>query len=295
MPQKLACIDVGSNALRLFLCQVQQSDRLRIIEKQKLRIPLRLGEETFVNHRISKEKEDLLVESMKTFKHLMDNYGVTGYRACATSALRQASNGRKICERIRAETAIQLEILDGETEAHLIFSALMTTGKFSQGSFLLADVGGGSTELTLFSDQQIVWTHSFDIGTLRLLHHTVDKQYQNEFRERIKKETAAFHPLMLVGTGGNIKKILSLAGSRKNRTVSFRQLKRFYDRLKTLTPLQRITVLALKPDRADVIVPAAELFLTLMQCVNVNRIYVPGITLTDGLIHWLCKQPEHSR
>jgi exopolyphosphatase/guanosine-5'-triphosphate,3'-diphosphate pyrophosphatase len=294
MPQKLACIDVGSNALRLLLCQIQESNRLHITEKKKLRIPLRLGEDTFVHHRISKEKEELLVESMKTFKHLMNSYGVTCYRACATSALRQASNGRKICERIREETAIQIEILDGEAEARLIFSALMNTGQFSQGSFLLADVGGGSTELALFSDQQNVWTHSFDIGTLRLLYHAVDTQWQNEFRERIKNKTAAFHPLKLIGTGGNIKKILNLAGSRKNRTVSFRQLKQFYDRLTTLTPQQRITVLALKPDRADVIVPAAELFLTLMQGVNVNKIFVPGITLADGLLHGLRKQQPHS-
>jgi exopolyphosphatase/guanosine-5'-triphosphate,3'-diphosphate pyrophosphatase len=294
---KFASIDVGSNAVRLLLCHVLDRNHEPVFKKSELiRMPVRLGEDAFLNKAISKEKEEKLVETMKAFRHLINVFGAVSYRACATSAMREAANGTEICQRIKAEAGIDLEIIDGKTEARIIYSNHIAEHLQEDESYLYVDVGGGSTELTLFTDQHIAWSTSFNIGTLRLLNNTVSKEQWNEFKDKVKKETEHFHPLTAIGSGGNINKIFKMIRKKDNKPVFYSRLKEFYDHLNSFTLEERITVLNLNPDRADVIVPAAKIFLTVMKCARIEKIIVPQIGLTDGLIHLLYEhyKTEHA-
>lgn len=285
---KFASIDVGSNAVRLLLCHVIERNQEPVFKKSELiRMPVRLGEDAFLNKSISKEKEEKLVETMKAFRHLINVFGAVNYRACATSAMREAINGAEICRRINAEAGIDLEIIDGKTEARIIYSNHIAEHLQEDESYLYIDVGGGSTELTIFSDNRIAWSTSFNIGTLRLLNNTVSKEQWNEFKEKVKKETTTFQPLTAIGSGGNINKIFKMIRKKDNKPVYYSRLKEFYDYLNSFTLDERITVLNLNPDRADVIVPAAKIFLTVMKCARIEKIIVPQIGLADGLIHLL--------
>lgn len=285
---KFASIDVGSNAVRLLLCHVIERNHEPVFKKSELiRMPVRLGEDAFLNKVISIEKVEKLVETMKAFRHLINVFGAVNYRACATSAMREATNGIEICRRIKAEAGIDLEIIDGKTEARIIYSNHIAEHLQDDESYLYIDVGGGSTELTVFSDHRIAWSTSFNIGTLRLLNNTVSKEYWNEFKEKVKKETENFRPLTAIGSGGNINKIFKMIRKKDNKPVYYSRLKEFYDHLNSFTFDERITVLNLNPDRADVIVPATKIFLTVMKCAGIEKIIVPQIGLADGLIHLL--------
>lgn len=285
---KFAAIDIGSNALRLLFGNVYESPHGPIFKKADLvRIPLRLGEDAFLHKKISPEKADKLVLAMKAYRQLLDFYEITEYKACATAAMREASNGVEIVERIVNEAGIAIEIIDGKVEAQIIYSNHVAEHLSNDSDYLYIDVGGGSTELTLFSKNHVVASRSFNIGTIRMLNNLVSKELWSEFKEWIKAETKDFHPLTAIGSGGNINKIFKMSRKKQNRPLSYGKLKEMHEFITSFSLKERIEVLGLNPDRADVIEPAGKIFLTVMKAADIKDIYVPQIGMADGLIHLL--------
>lgn len=285
---KFAAIDIGSNALRLLFGNVYESAQGPIFKKADLvRIPLRLGEDAFLHKKISPEKADKLVLAMKAYRQLLDFYEVTEYKACATAAMREATNAVEIIERISGEAGIAIEIIDGKTEAQIIYSNHVAEHLSSDSDYLYIDVGGGSTEITLFSKNHAVASRSFNIGTIRMLNNLVSKELWAEMKEWVKNETKEYRPLTAIGSGGNINKIFKMSRKKQNRPLSYAKLKEMHEFITSFSLKERIEVLGLNPDRADVIEPAGKIFLTVMKAADIKDIYVPQIGMADGLIHLL--------
>lgn len=285
---RFASVDIGSNAVRLLLSEVMEESPSPIFKKTELiRIPIRLGEDAFLHKRISYEKTLKLVETMKAFKHLINVFEAVDYRACATSAMREAENSSDIIERILREASMFVEIIDGKTEAEIIYSNHVAENLEHDQSYLYIDVGGGSTELTLFSENKLVWSQSYNIGTIRLLYNTVSKTQINNFKEKVRKITEHCHPLTAIGSGGNINKIYKMIRKKESKPLFYSRLKEYHDYLDNMTVEERITHLGLNPDRADVIVPAARIFLMIMKAAHIEKLVVPQIGLSDGIIHLL--------
>lgn len=286
---KLAAIDVGSNAVRLLFVNVYEGKGGPNFKKADLvRVPLRLGDDAFVHKKISREKADQLVLVMRAFRALIDFYAVDGLRACATSAMRDASNGAELAALVQQETGITIEVIDGKTEARIIFENHVAEELDQGNDYLYIDVGGGSTELTLFSKNQVLASRSFNIGTIRMLNGLVSKELWSSFKDWIK-ETTRDHkrPLIAIGSGGNINKLFKMSRRKQSRPLSFDKLKQLHEMLESYTLDERMRVLGLNPDRADVIVPAGRIFLTAMKAAQIDAILVPQIGLADGLIHLL--------
>ena len=284
---KFAAIDIGSNAVRLLLTRVFETNTKPFFKKESLvRIPLRLGEEAFAEKFISEQKSQSLVNTMIAFKYLIDAYQPIDSMACATSAMRDAGNGDLIVKEINARTGFNLEIVDGKREAQIIFSNHVEQYLDEQKSYLYIDVGGGSTELTLFSDVKTIDSKSFDIGTIRLLKNLVTKEKWGEMKKWIKEFASAFQPIA-IGSGGNINKIFRLSGKKEGKPLSYKTVRSIYNNLKSFSFEQRIQNLGLRPDRADVIIPASDIYLSVMKWAGIDKIYVPQVGLADGLIHIL--------
>jgi exopolyphosphatase/guanosine-5'-triphosphate,3'-diphosphate pyrophosphatase len=274
--------------MRLLFGNVYDSPTGPIFKKADLvRIPIRLGEDAFLHKKISEEKIEKFILAMRAYKNLIDFYQVEDFKACATSAMREAKNGKEVVDRVFKETGIQIEIIDGKKEAEIIYSNHVAESMDPASNYLYIDVGGGSTELTIFSKNQPAVSKSFNIGTIRLLNELVTKEQWNEFKEWIKREAAPFRPLQAIGSGGNINKIFKMSRKKQNRPLSFAKLKEMHEFLEAFTLQERIEILGLNPDRADVILPAGRIFLTVMKNANIDRIYVPQIGMADGLIHLL--------
>ncbi len=224
---------------------------------------------------------------MRGFKELMKVFDIVAYKACATSAMRDAKNGQEIIERVKKEADINIEIIDGKTEAATIFSNHAEEFLDPMKSYLYIDVGGGSVELTLISDRKIIAQKSFNVGTLRMLFDKIDKNEWDSYKQWIKKHTQGIKPLNAIGSGGNINKLYKMSGKKDSKHLSYEKLKAMHDMLSSYTFEERITILGLKPDRADVIIPAAKIFLTAMKHADMERVYVPQIGLSDGIIHLL--------
>jgi exopolyphosphatase/guanosine-5'-triphosphate,3'-diphosphate pyrophosphatase len=285
---KFAAIDIGSNAVRLLLCNVYDDGGEGIFKKADLvRVPLRLGEDAFLKKKISERNIDKLITVMKSFKLLIDFYEVKNYKACATSALREATNAPEIIERVRKEAGIKVEVIDGKTEAEIVYSNHVAEKLDKSNDYLYIDVGGGSTEITLFSKNKSVASRSFNIGTIRLLHQQVSKEYWKEFKDWVKTTTEAYHPLIAIGSGGNINKIFKMSRRKQNKPLNYEKLKEICDFVEAFPLEERIKVLGLNTDRADVIVPAAKIFLTVMKAAGIEKILVPQIGMADGIIHLL--------
>lgn len=285
---RFASIDIGSNAIRLLLCNVIEDSKDTHFKKNELiRMPIRLGEDAFLYKKITEEKAAKLVNTMKAFKYLIKVFEAVDYRACATAALREAENSKTIIERIKKESGIEVEIIDGKTEAEIIYSNHVAEHLEHDQSYLYIDVGGGSTELTLFSENKIVFSQSFDVGTIRFLHDTVPKDYWSYFKERIREETRGYGSLTAIGSGGNINKIFKMLRKKENKPVYYDKLKEFHEYISGFTVEERITQLGLNPDRADVIVPAAKIFLAIMKHAQIEKIIIPQIGLSDGIVHLL--------
>ena len=277
---RFASIDIGSNAVRLLLCNVYESDDEPVFKKAELvRMPIRLGEDVFRTGRISEEKKVKLAKCMKAYKLLMDVFGAIDYRACATAAMREASNSVEVIRYVKQESGISIEVIDGKTEAHIIYSNHIAEHLSMDESYLYIDVGGGSTELTLFSKGRTIAAQSFNVGTIRLLHNQVEKDVWNYFKD--------CHPLTAIGSGGNINKINRMVDRKEKKSLSYQKILETYYLLKEFTIEERITKLGLNPDRADVIVPAAKIFLTVLEEADIDKIVVPQIGLSDGIIHLL--------
>jgi len=283
-----AAIDIGSNAIRLLFCRVYKMDGKPHFSKEELiRMPIRLGEDVFLYGKISEEKANRLITSIRGFSELIKAYGVQAHRAVATSAMRDASNGIEIIEKIKKESGLQVEIIDGKLEAALVFSNHIEEIINPKNAYLYIDVGGGSTELTLYFNNKVIAAKSFNIGTVRMLLEKIEKDEIDNMKIWLKKNTVGIHPLYAIGSGGNINKIYKMSGKRETKHLSYDKLKGIYEMLNSYTYQERIERLELKPDRADVIVPAAKIFLTIMKTADIERIYVPQIGLSDGLVHEL--------
>ena len=283
-----AAIDIGSNAVRLLIKSI---DREAVQEKKikkvmMLRVPLRLGFDVISIGELSEKKADKLRRLMKAFRLLMKIYDVDDYRACATSAMRDARNGRMIIKKIEKDTGIRIEIIDGQEEARMIYNNHIECMEDRQGYFLYVDVGGGSTEINLLTNGELVWSVSYNIGTVRMLSNAVKEGTWQQMEEELMKVTEGVAAINIIGSGGNIYKLFRLADKKdkKLQRLPVSSLQTVYDVLKPLTPEERVEAFSLKQDRADVIVPAAEIFLKIAEVVHAEYIYVPVIGLSDGII-----------
>jgi exopolyphosphatase/guanosine-5'-triphosphate,3'-diphosphate pyrophosphatase len=205
----------------------------------------------------------------------------------ATSAMRDASNGKEVIEEIEKATSIKIEILDGKTEANLIFANHIEEILDPDKAYMYIDVGGGSTEITIYNKHKAIASKSFNIGTLRLLYNKVNDETWEEMKQWIKKNTQGIYPLYAIGSGGNINKLYKMSGKKENKSLGYNKLKGLYEMLQSYTYEERIKLLGLKPDRADVIVPAAKIYLTAMKTADIEKMYVPQIGLSDGVVHQL--------
>lgn len=283
-----AAIDIGSNAVRLLIKSI---DREAVQEKKikkvmMLRVPLRLGFDVFSIGELSEKKADKLRRLMKAFRQLMKIYDVDDYRACATSAMRDARNGRTIIKKIEKDTGIRIEIIDGQEEARMIYNNHIECMEDRLGNYMYVDVGGGSTEINLLTNGELVWSVSYNIGTVRMLSNAVKEGTWQQMEEELMKVTEGVAAINIIGSGGNINKLFCLADKKdkKLQRLPVSSLQTVYDVLKPLTPEERVEAFSLKQDRADVIVPAAEIFLKIAEVVHAEYIYVPVIGLSDGII-----------
>ena len=283
-----AAIDIGSNAVRLLIKSI---DREAVQEKKikkvmMLRVPLRLGFDVFSIGELSEKKADKLRRLMKAFRQLMKIYDVDDYRACATSAMRDARNGRTIIKKIEKDTGIRIEIIDGQEEARMIYNNHIECMEDRLGNYMYVDVGGGSTEINLLTNGELVWSVSYNIGTVRMLSNAVKEGTWQQMEEELMKVTEGVAAINIIGSGGNINTLFRLADKKdkKLQRLPVSSLQTVYDVLKPLTPEERVEAFSLKQDRADVIVPAAEIFLKIAEVVHAEYIYVPVIGLSDGII-----------
>ena len=285
-----ASIDIGSNAVRLFFANVFELKGKAVAEKASLiRIPLRLGEDVFETGCISDKRIDNLLKTMNAFKLLMDVYKPVDYIACATSAMREACNGQQIIQRIKNEAGINVRIIDGIEEAQVVCATNnITTGK-KYSHTMYVDVGGGSTEISVLRNHLLVDSISFKLGTIRLLGDKVHEDEWLRMKVWFNKYKKDFGKIYLVGSGGNINKLSKLYSTQPDSSLSFPNLRQGYKKLFNMTLQQRIEEMGMRPDRADVIIPASEIFLTIMKTIKADFIFVPRIGLSDGLIYTVYK------
>lgn len=282
----LAAIDIGSNAARLLIEEAKEykDGTVDYTKLTLLRIPLRLGFDVFSKGYISEEKRNKLVDTIKIYKLLMDIYEVEGFEACATSAMRDAENGKEIMKQIKAETGIKINIITGMQEATILYETHIAENLNESKSYLYVDVGGGSTEVTLFAKGKTKFKHSFNVGTIRLLNDEVSDEQWDEMKLMIKEATKKYQPLEAIGTGGNINKTFSISKRREGRALTLDLLKDYLKELSSYTLEERMHNYSFRRDRADVIVPALQIYSSIMKWAGAPRIYVPKIGLADGLI-----------
>ncbi|MBB6370875.1 exopolyphosphatase [Chryseobacterium shigense] len=282
----IAAIDIGSNAARLLINEVKINNKKpEFIKLNLLRIPLRLGMDVFTMGTIGEEREKMVIDSMKIFSDLMKIYKVDHYRACATSAMRDASNGNEIIKLVQETSGINIEIISGDEEATLVYENHVAEGLDKEFAYLYIDVGGGSTELTFYENGKMVYEKSFNIGTIRLLNNLVSAENWHEMKEEIKKNIVSKKPIVAIGSGGNINKVFSMSKTKDGKPMTLSHLKKVYKEFNELSVEERMTKYTLREDRADVLVHALRIFNNVMSWSDINRIFVPKISVADGLIH----------
>lgn len=284
--KKYAAIDIGSNAMRLLITNVvEQIGKETQFNKSALfRVPIRLGQDAFTVGEISEENISRMVDAMKAYKLLMGVYKVEKYMACATSAMREAYNSQEVVDIIKEKADIKIDIIDGKKEAAIIAASDLNHFIKTEATYLYVDVGGGSTEFSLFSEGKMVVSKSFKNGTVRLLNNMVNQVVWDEIEKWIKTNTADYENITLIGSGGNINKIFKLSGKMQEKPLSYIYLNTQYQYLNSLTYEQRIAELGLNTDRADVIIHALRIYLNAMKWSGANKILVPKIGLSDGIV-----------
>lgn len=287
-----AAIDIGSNAVRLLISTItEQENKEPIFKKTSLvRVPIRLGSDVFMTKNISEENKMRMVDTLQAFQLLMKTYKIEKYKACATSAMREADNGQEVANLIEQKTGVQINIIDGDDEAAMIAATDLHALIQSDKTYLYVDVGGGSTEFTLYSNGDTVASRSFKLGTVRILENIVDPGTWDDVESWIKEVTKNYQKIDLIGSGGNINNIFKSSGKSVGKPLSFLYLSSYYQLLNSFTYEERITELNLNSDRADVIIPAAKIYLSAMKWTRARRIYVPKIGLTDGIIKSLYQE-----
>jgi exopolyphosphatase/guanosine-5'-triphosphate,3'-diphosphate pyrophosphatase len=286
---KLAAIDIGSNAARLLINDVVQipDGPTNFIKLSLVRVPLRLGFDVFETGTLSDSKVDKLIKTIQSYKLLLDVYEVDHLKACATSAMRDAANAAEVLQLVKENTGIDLQVISGQEEATFIYENHVADNMNKEDSYLYIDVGGGSTELTFFSDGRLVSKNSFNIGTIRLLKNQVPESAWDDMRNFLKTQTKGYHHIACIGSGGNINKIFSLSKRKVGKPLTLELLRNYYREFSSITLSQRMNLYKLREDRADVIVPALLIFINVMRWVESEEIHVPQIGLADGLIHIL--------
>ncbi|MCB0403071.1 MAG: exopolyphosphatase [Flavobacteriales bacterium] len=285
---RFAAIDIGSNAVRMLFCDVYPYQNDYVIKKTSLvRLPIRLGEDVFIHKVISDTNIRKLAEAATAFKNLVQVYDAVDFRVCATSAMREAENGQEVIKVIKQHAGIQVDIIDGETEAELLYQTHVAEKIDKDGTFLYMDVGGGSSEFTLFCKNEKVKSKSFRIGTIRLKNDLVQEETWNDMKKWLKKIREEYRPTMIIATGGNINKLYKLCGLKDYKPFEYEELKQMNKFIEKYSVEERVEKLGLKPDRADVITHAAKIYLTAMKSVDVKELFVPKVGLADGIIYEL--------
>ncbi len=286
---KLAAIDIGSNAARLLIVEAKRYNKNEVdfTKLNLIRIPIQLGYDVFQNGVIGDLKKQNFIETMRVFKMLMGIYQVKQYKACATSAMRDADNGQEIADLIHSETGIKIDIITGQQEASILYETHIAEKFNTMLASLYVDVGGGSTELTLFANKQIVTKESFNIGTIRHLNQKIDSTEWAALSNFIYTHVNPLQPIHLIGSGGNINKIFSMSNTKSGKPLKVKILKDYLKQLSVLSVDERIHQFQLKEDRAVVVVPALDIYLKIMQWSGAGEIHVPKIGLADGLIKML--------
>ena len=286
--KKYCAIDIGSNAIRLLVSNVivRENAEPQFKKSSLVRVPIRLGSDAFVSGIISDENVTRMIDAMQAFKLLMKVHHVEKYKACATSAMRESKNGKEVIAKIKEETGVDIDIIGGKEEAAIISFTDLNTLIEGDNSYLYVDVGGGSTEFTIFSGGKIITSKSFKMGTVRLLNN---KKSENKIifanvEKWVKKNTKDLKRLSLIGSGGNINKLFKMSGRTEGKPISYIYLNAQYQFLKKMSYQDRISELSLNPDRADVIIPATKIYLSAMKWSGARKIYVPKIGLSDGII-----------
>jgi len=289
---KLAAIDIGSNAARLLISEVVEGDngKPQFSKLNLVRVPLRLGFDVFEKGEISKPKLGMIIQAMKAYAHLLNVYSVHHLKACATSAMRDARNSNDVIRKVKLETGIQISIISGDDEASYIYENHIAENLDKEHSYLYIDVGGGSTELTFFADGKLRYKESFDIGTIRLLKNMVTEKHWEEMRDHLKNNTKSKLPIIAIGSGGNINKVFSLSKKKEGKPLHLDLLRDYYKELSSVPLDERIRLYNMREDRADVIVPALQIYINVMRWADINEIYVPKIGLADGLIQSLYEE-----
>jgi len=284
--EKYGAVDIGSNAIRLLVMSViEQKGRDTIFKKTSLvRVPIRLGAEVFLDGKISDTSANRMIDAMTAFKLLMKTHNISRFRACATSAMREASNGHQVAEAIEKKSGLSINIIDGNDEAAIIASTDLKNLIQDDKVFLYVDVGGGSTELTVFADGKNMASRSFKLGTVRLLEDRVNESIWGEMELWIKKELKDYKRVSMIGSGGNINSIFKKSGKKLGKPLRYLYLSSYYELMKSLSYEERITELDMNPDRADVVIPATRIYLSAMKWSKAKNVYVPKIGLSDGIV-----------
>lgn len=293
-----AAIDIGSNAVRLLIKEIKEEQGNAHFSKVlMLRVPLRLGFDVFDIGKISEKKEKNMIRLMKAFRHLMKIYDVKHCRACATSAMRDAKNGMDIIKQIEKKTGVHIDIIDGQEEAKIIYNNHVEHMEDQKGNYMYVDVGGGSTEINLLSESQLVCSRSYNIGTVRMLNNAVKDSEWERLKNDLAELAKSYPQTNIIGSGGNINKLYRLADkkNKKKMTMQVSVLQELHTRLKALSLEERMEQFGMKPDRADVIIPAGEIFLTIANIIGASYIHVPVIGLSDGIIDELYLQNKNNQ
>ncbi len=294
--ETLAAIDIGSNAIRLLINYVEQGREVSFKKAAFIRVPIRLGEDVFTQGYIGDEKLRQLKEAMASFRHLMNTFNVRAYRACATSAMREAQNGAEVVVYIREKSNISIEIISGKEEAETIFEAGGLAGLMGgDQSYLYVDVGGGSTEVTIYSNRKRVDSQSFPLGTVRSISDAVDKDEYQRFKKWLKDVALLHKPVAIIGSGGNINKVHKLLYKKDKESIRYVELRLLYDQIVDMTDEQRVKNMGLNIYRADVIVPAMKIFITVAKVCKIDEIMVPKVGLADGIVNHLYNKLLASR
>lgn len=284
--EKYAAIDIGSNAIRLLIATVIEKEGFppQFKKTSLVRVPIRLGADVFLEDKISEENYLRMVDAMNAFRLIMGTHKVVNYRACATSAMREAKNGKEIAKRLLEETQIEIQIIDGNDEAAIIASTDLKDLIGENKVFLYVDVGGGSTEFTVFANGKNVASRSFQLGTVRIINDMVREQMWDEVKDWIRGNTSEYPKVEVIGSGGNINSIYRFSGTKIGKPLSYFFMTNFYEKVRSYTYHERIFELQMNPDRADVIIPATRIYLSAMKWCKAKNIYVPKIGLADGIV-----------
>jgi len=289
---RLAAIDIGSNAARLLISDVvkNREGRPDFNKLNLVRVPLRLGFDVFEKKEISVEKQEMILQTIRAYKCLIDVYGVKHVKAVATSAMRDAVNSSAIIDRVKKDTGIEIKIISGDEEAAVIYENHVAENLDKDHSYLYIDVGGGSTELTFFSQNLLVFKQSFNIGTIRLLKNQVEERHWEEVKNYVRDKIKGHKQVVAIGTGGNINKVFSLSKKKDGKPLPLDLLKDYYKELGSHSLYDRMRTYNLREDRADVIIPALQIYINVMRWASIEEIFVPKIGLADGLLHTLFEE-----